>query len=218
MVLSCPSQRAWYRHAADCAGYPYRRWRLRGLLQWKRSLKHEFKELKDELHFAGPCRQQAIQVVLDRCKGIWQAGFPEINELSGFAEYLRNIAAAFHPDQEKPELCVTSGSLIRASHSAVERLQNILRRPGFSRFRNIRIRHIRKAWNWYDRISRYRVVQAYIRYRRWINRANILRLILLQEMDTVYRLSQESYDRRQTEYEKSRKSEERGQKLLTPAP
>ena len=156
-------------------------WRLRGLLQWKRSLKHEFKDLKEELHSAGPCRQQAIQVVLDHCKGIWQAGFPEINELSGLAEYLRNIAAALHPDQEKPELCVTSGSLIRASHSAVERLQDILRRPGFSRFRNIRIRHIRKAWNWYDRISRYRAVQAYIRYRRWINRANVLRLILLPD-------------------------------------
>ena len=100
---------------------------------------------------------------------------------SGLAGYLRDIAAAFHPDQEKPELCVTAGSLIRASHSAVERLQDILRRPGFSRFQKIRIRHIRKAWNWYDRISRYRAVQAYIRYRRWINHANVLRLILLPD-------------------------------------
>ncbi len=156
-------------------------WRLRGLLQWKRSLKHEFKDLKGELHSAEPCRQKAIQVVLDRCKRIWRAGFPEINEISGLAEYMRDIAAAFHPDQEKPELCVTSGSMIRASHSAVERLQDILRRPGFSRFRNIRVRHIRTAWNWYDRISRYRVVQAYIRYRRWTNRANVLRLILLPD-------------------------------------
>ena len=156
-------------------------WRLRGLLQWKRSLKHEFRGLKDELYSAGPCRQQAIQVVLDRCQGIWQAGFPEIKEITGLAGHLRDIAATFHPDQEKPELCVTAGSLIRASHSAVERLQDILRRPGFSRFQNIRIRHIRKAWNWYDRISRYRAVQAYIRYRRWINRANVLRLILLPD-------------------------------------
>ncbi|MBI5591369.1 MAG: hypothetical protein HY881_12895 [Deltaproteobacteria bacterium] len=156
-------------------------WRFRGLLQWKRSLKHEFRELKDELYFAGPCRQQAIQVVLDRCQGIWQAGFPEINELSGLDGYLRDIAAAFHPDQEKPELCVTAGSLVRISHSAIERLQDILRRPGFSRFQNIRIRHIRKAWNWYERISRYRVVRVYIRYRRWINRANVLRLILLPD-------------------------------------
>jgi len=156
-------------------------WRLRGLLQWKRSLKHEFRELKDELYSAGPCRQQAIQVVLNRCQRIWQAGFPEINELAGFSGYLRDIAAAFHPDQEKPELCVTAGSLIRTSHSAVERLQDILRRPGFSRFQKIRIRHIRKAWNWYDRISRYRAVQVYIRYRRWINHANVLRLILLPD-------------------------------------
>jgi hypothetical protein len=156
-------------------------WRLRGLLQWKRSLKLEFRELKDELYTARHSRQQAIQVVLDRCQGIWQAGFPEINELAGFGEYLRDIAAAFHPDQDKPELCLTAGSLIRAFHSAVERLQNILRRPGFSRFQNIRIRHIRKAWNWYERISRYRAVRAYIRYRRWINHANILRLILLPD-------------------------------------
>jgi len=156
-------------------------WRLRGLLQWKRSLNHEFKGIQDELSSAGPCRQQAIQTVLDRCQGIWQAGFPEINELSGLAGYLRDIAAAFHPDQEKPELCVTAGSLIRASHSAVDRLQDILRRPGFSRFQNIRIRHLHKAWTWYDRIRRYRAVQVYIRYRRWINRTNVLRLILLPD-------------------------------------
>ncbi|MDO9111366.1 MAG: hypothetical protein Q7U40_11965, partial [Desulfatirhabdiaceae bacterium] len=156
-------------------------WRLRGIFQWKRSLKNEFSGLKDELTSAGPCRQQAIQVVLDRYQGIRQAGFPEINEIAGLAGYLRDIAAAFHPDQEKPELCVTAGSLIRASHSAVDRLQDILRRPGFSRFQNIRIRHIRKAWNWYDRIRRFRAVQAYIRYRQWINRTNVLRLILLPD-------------------------------------
>jgi hypothetical protein len=156
-------------------------WRLRGLLQWKRSLKHEFRGLKDELDSAVPCRQQAIQVVLDRCRGIWQAGFPEINEPSGLAGYLKDIAAAFHPEQEKPELCVTAGSLIRASQSAVERLQDILHRPGFSRFQKIRIRHIRKAWNWCDKIRRYPVVRAYIRYRRWIGRANVLRLILLPD-------------------------------------
>ena len=156
-------------------------WRLRGVLQWKRSLKHEFRELKDELSSARPCRQQAIEVVLDRCREIWQAGFLEIHEIAGLAGYLRNIAAAFHPEQEKPELCVTAGSLIRAAHSAADRLQQILRRPGFSRFQKMRIRHIRKAWNWYGKISRYRAVKAYIRYRRWINRANVLRLILLPD-------------------------------------
>ena len=156
-------------------------WRLRGVLQWKRSLKHEFRELKGEFYSAGPCRQQAIQVVLDRCQEIWRAGFPEISAIYGLAGYLRDIAAAFHPDQEKPELCVTAGSLIRTSHSAVDRLQNILQRPGFSRFQKMRIRHIRKAWNWYEKISRYRAVQAYMRYRRWINHANVLRLILLPD-------------------------------------
>lgn len=156
-------------------------WRLRGLLQWKRSLKHEFRELKDGLYASDPCRQQAIQVVLDHCQGIWHTGFPEISTVSGLSDYLRDIAAAFHPEQERPELCVTAGSLIRASHSAVERLQDILCRPGFSRFQKIRIRHIRKAWNWYDRISKYRAVQAYIRYRRWINRTNVMRLVLLPD-------------------------------------
>jgi len=156
-------------------------WRLRGVLQWKRSLKNEFRQLKNELDSAGPCRQQAIQVVLDRCQGIWRAESAEITAFAGLAGYLRDIAAAFHPDQEKPELCVTAGSLIRISHSAVDRLQGILHRPGFSRFQTIRIRHIRKAWNWYDRISRYRAVKAYIRYRRWISHANVLRLILLPD-------------------------------------
>ncbi len=156
-------------------------WRLRGMLQWKRSLKHEFRQLKEEIESAGPSRQQAIQVVLDRCREIWQAGFPEITVLSDLDGYLREIAAAFHPDQEKPELCVTTGSLIRTAHDAVQRLQGILDRPGFSRFQHVRIRHIRKAWNWYDRISRYWVIRAYIRYRKWIGNANILRLILLPD-------------------------------------
>lgn len=41
--------------------------------------------------------------------------------------------------------------------------------------------------------------------------------LTIQEMETVYRLSQESDKGRQMEYEKSRKSDERSQKLLTPA-
>lgn len=156
-------------------------WRLRGVLQWKRSLNQEFRQLKLELDSAGPFRRQAIGVVLDRCQEIWQRGFPEIGDLAGLGNYLRDIAASFHPDQNKPELCITAGSLILTAHCAVDRLQELLRRPGFSRFQKMRIRHIRKAWNWYGRISRYRAVQAYIRYRKWIGRANILRLLLLPD-------------------------------------
>ncbi len=156
-------------------------WRLRGVLQWKRSLKHEFKDLREALPYATPQRQDAMRVVLERCETIWKAGFPEIDTLAELPEYIHDIASALHPDQENPELCVTIGSLVRASNSAMLRIQEIMRRPGFTRFQKIRVRHIRSAWEWYAKISRYKIVRGYIRYRRWIHRANILRLILLPD-------------------------------------
>ncbi len=156
-------------------------WRLRGMLQWKRSLRLEFRKMKAELASAGPGRRQAVEVVLNRCRDIWDAGFPEFTVLFDLDGYIRDIATAFHPEQEKPELCVTTGSLIRTAHDGIQRLQAILNRPGFSRFQHLRIRHVRKAWNWYNRISQYRVIRAYIRYRKWIGNANILRLILLPD-------------------------------------
>ena len=156
-------------------------WRLRGVLQWKRSLKHEFRELKDQLNDVSPSHRKALLVVLDRCEGIWKAGFPELSELYGLSEYIQLIAFAFHPDQENPELCITTGTLIRISTHAVQRIQDILCRPGFTRLQHIRIRHIRKARQWFNKISNHRLIQTYIRYRRWINRANLLRLILLPD-------------------------------------
>ncbi len=156
-------------------------WRLRGVLQWKRSLKHEFRDLREALPHVDPLRQDAMRVVLERCEAIWKAGFPEIGALSDLSEYIHDIASALHPDQENPELCITIGSLVHASNNAMLRIQNIMRRPGFTRFQKLRLRHIRSAWQWYEKISRHKLVRGYIRYRKWIHHANILRLILLPD-------------------------------------
>lgn len=156
-------------------------WRLRGVLQWKRSLKHEFRELKKDIASAGPARKKALNIVLERCQKIWGTGFPEAKEIYDLGEYVKKIAASFHPDQKRPELCITAGNLIQTSNSAISRLQDIMGRPGFSRFQNIRIRHIRRSWEWYEKISRYKFVKALIRYKKWVNHANLMRLIFLPD-------------------------------------
>ncbi len=156
-------------------------WRLRGVFQWKSSIKHELMGLKEDIESAGPCRKRALNIVLERCQKIWGAGFPEVKEIYGLGEYVKKIAASFHPDQDRPELCITAGRIIMTSNSAILRLQEIMGRPGFSRFQRIRIRHIRKSWDWYEKISNYKSVKIFIRYKKWISRTNLMRLIFLPD-------------------------------------
>ena len=156
-------------------------WRFRGIISWKRSLRNELKDLSNLVETAGETRQQALRVVLERCRKTWRATSPELGELTNLSAYLRSIAICYHPGAENPELRITIGRFFRSAREFVNRLEMILTRSGFKRFKRVRIRHIRQSYEWYDRISRYRVIQCLSRYRKTIKRLFDLRLFILPD-------------------------------------
>jgi hypothetical protein len=156
-------------------------WRLQGILNWKRSLRNELNDLNNKAELANEIQQQAIKVVLDRCQRIWRATSLEIREILEISSYIRSIASCYHPDVEKPELCMSIGHCLNSAQEVTQRLELILRRPGFQRLQRVRIRHIRQYYEWYDRVNKYWFVQYLIRYHMVIKRLFQLRLIILPD-------------------------------------
>lgn len=156
-------------------------WRLRGTLSWKRSLRNELKGLNKEAEAARKARQQALKVVLERCQRAWCVTFPELSELADLSAYIRCIATCYHPGVEKPELRITTGRFLKSARECVDRLELILRRPGFQRLRRVRIRHIRQSHEWYERVNQYWILQCFSRYRKAIKRIFQLRLVVLPD-------------------------------------
>jgi hypothetical protein len=156
-------------------------WRLRGIISWKRSLRNEMKDLNSSVETADETRQQALRVVLEQCQKTWRATSPELGELTNLTAYIRSIAVCYHPGAAHPELNITIGRFLRSARELVNRLEMILGRSGFKRFKRVRIRHIRQSYRWYDRINRYRVVQWLIRYHKAIKRFFHLRLYILPD-------------------------------------
>ena len=156
-------------------------WRLRGILNWKRSLSDELKGLDKESEAAGERKEQALKVVRERCQRVWHAASPELKELADISMYVRSIAACYYPGLEKPELRITIGRFLKSAHDSVGRLELILRRPGFQRLRGVRIRHIRHSYEYYDRVSQYWIVRCVSRYRKLVTRIFQLRLVILPD-------------------------------------
>jgi hypothetical protein len=156
-------------------------WRLRGILNWKRSLSDELKGLDKEAEAAGVHKEQALKIVRERCQRVWHASSPGLKELADISLYVHSIAACYYPGLEKPELRITIGRFLKSAHDFADRLELILRRPGFQRLRGVRIRHIRHSYEWYDRVSHYRIVRFVRRYGRLIRRIFQLRLVFLPD-------------------------------------
>jgi hypothetical protein len=156
-------------------------WRLRGILNWKRSLSDELKGLNKEAEAAGERKKQALKVVRERCHRVWHATSPELRELADISVYVHSIATCYYPGLEKPELRISIGRFLKSAHDSVDRLELILRRPGFQRLRGIRIRHIRNSYEWYDRVSQYWIVRCVSRYRKLVTKIFQLRLVILPD-------------------------------------
>lgn len=156
-------------------------WRLRGIFNWKHFLRNELKELNNEAETASKTRQQALELVKDRCQKAWQASSPEIGELLEISSYVRSIAGCFHKDAEKPEWRISVGRLITAAQELVHRLELVLRRPGFRRLQRVRIRHIRQSFEWYERARQNRIALYLSRNLKVIKRAFRIRLFILPD-------------------------------------
>jgi len=156
-------------------------WRLRGILNWKRSLSKELKGLNKEAEAAGERKKQALKIVRERCYEVWHSTSPEMKELADISVYVHSIATCYYPGLEKPELRITIGRFLKSAHDSVDRLELILRRPGFQRLRGVRIRHIRRSYEWYDRVSQYWIVRFVSRYRKLVTRIFQFRLVILPD-------------------------------------
>ncbi len=152
-------------------------WSLRGIINWRRSIRSELQSLKKGLEAATGTRRHALEVVLSRCQGVWGAAFPQLRALTDLPGYIRSIGACYHPGVERPELRITAGRFLKSARGSVDQLELILRRPGFRRLRRVRIRHIRQAWEWYEQVRQYWIVRYF--NRNWAVIRGILRLRLV---------------------------------------
>lgn len=156
-------------------------WRMRGILNWKRSLRQEFKRFKAAAGQATGTRRQAMAVVTESCERIWQTTTPEVGKLLDLWGYIRSIAACFHPKSEEPELCIPVGLFLMVLREVADRLELILRRPGTKRLQAVRIRHVRQTVEWYGRINRKWVFRRIHRYRDVIRRIYQVYLVVLPD-------------------------------------
>lgn len=156
-------------------------WRLRGILNWKRFLRNELKELNSEVETASKTRQQALELVNDRCQKVWRASSPELGELLEISSYVRSIASCYHKGAEKPEWRISVGRFISAAQELVHRLELIMHRPGFWRLQRVRIRHIRQSFEWYEYARQNRIALYLSRNLKVIKRAFRIRLVILPD-------------------------------------
>lgn len=128
-------------------------WRVRGLLSWKRSQRHELVDLKKLFDSAEGVRKQALGEIITACEAIGRSsslGFDRIHALPG---YWRRIAACYYPEEAQPELCLSIGRLLAAAQQLADRLDNLLQRPGFDRLGRLRVRQLRRTFLWYQQFT-----------------------------------------------------------------
>ncbi len=156
-------------------------WRVRGILHWQGSLRDELKGLQEAADESHGARRRALEVVVENGNRIWRSNSLDPGEMLRLSAYIRSIAACYHPDAARPELRVSTGSFLDAAGVFADRLELILKRPGFERLQKVRIRHIRQSYERYQRVSRYRIVKGLYRYRTALRRVSRLRLIILPD-------------------------------------
>lgn len=153
-------------------------YRLRGVLNWKRSLSEELALLRRIRHGAESHRRAALELIVTRCDGLQGALAPEPERLADLPDFVRAIAACYHPHSARPELQVAVGPLLNSAAASLERLDLILRRPGLQRLEWVRLRDIRRIHGWYRHLTRARWYRWYRRHRNWLQRLGRLRLLV----------------------------------------
>ena len=156
-------------------------WRARGILSWKRSLEREMGELAGAGDESDPAAREAAGIVVGRCGEVFGVYSPELGELRDMPDFIRSIAACFHPGVERPELRVTAGAFLRSLEKSLGRLDRLLGMRGFRMLRSITIRNVKSSHEWYARVSRWRLLGWYLGHRRWIRRLSLFRFLILPD-------------------------------------
>ena len=158
------------------------RWRFRGVLHWNSSLKEERDLLEKELLASdNEARTEALQYVLNRYEEIYKTNSPSITEVTQVVDFVKGIARCYHPDAEKPEYCITVGSLMQCSREVVDRIQVILGRPGFSRLSKVRVRHVLNAREKAQELQESPVVQKMVKAWKPVSRVLSVRFLIFPD-------------------------------------
>ena len=120
-------------------------WRVRGILNWKRSLRQEVAGLYRAKYTAEGPRKEALNRVIETCESIWRNSSPDLNQIRELPDYVRKVAAAFFPDAPRPELCLSIGRLLSAAQGLTDHIALLLQRPAFGRLGHLRIRQVHQA-------------------------------------------------------------------------
>ncbi len=152
--------------------------RARGVLSWKRSLRAELSALERMRPVVGEPGKKGIDIIQTRCRKILNALSPELAELKNLPGYIQSIAACYYPGTERPELQVTIRAFLQSLDKSLNRLDRILKRPGFKRLRSLSIHRITSARQFYLKLGASPLYRGYIRYRTGIRQAARLRLLL----------------------------------------
>lgn len=163
------------------AGSIFAVWRLRGILNWQRSLRNEMKIVMNEAETAQESRKQALKLIFQACQQVKESTSADIKEMTKLSGYVRSIAACYHPDSERPEQQIRIGRLLHSARQSIDRLDRILYRPGFKKLQRVRIRHIRQALEWYDRLRKNKLAELILRFYHATKNIYWLRLIVIPD-------------------------------------
>jgi hypothetical protein len=128
-------------------------WRVRGLLNWNRSQQKELAELRTMREGADDVRRQALDQIIACCDALRHSTSLDMSTVTHLPAYWRTIAACYYPEESRPELCLTIGHLLEVARQLADRLEALLRRPGFEHIGKLRVRQVRRTYHWYQRFS-----------------------------------------------------------------
>jgi hypothetical protein len=166
-------------------------WRVRGLFSWERSQRRELAALQREQQSAEGIAAKAYTEILCTCEAIWRSPSLDLDQLKSLPVYWRRIAACYYPDEPQPELCLSVGRLLAAAQQVADRMDALLRRPGFSRLGRLRIGQVRRSFHHYQRLTAQPVVAWLLARRRTIRRVrHLLRFALPDPLVWLAYLSQ----------------------------
>ncbi len=166
-------------------------WRMRGLLSWKRSQRSELAELRRQMESAEKTASAAAAEIVRTCEGIRRSAAPDIGHLTSLPEYWRRIAANYYPGEPQPELCLSVGQLLAVARQLADRLEALLRRPGFNRLGRLRVGQVQRTFHWYQRLTAQPVVAWMLARRRAIRTfRHAVRVVLPDPLVWIAYLSQ----------------------------
>jgi hypothetical protein len=166
-------------------------WRVRGLFSWERSQRHELAALRRQQKAADGIVKKAYAEILCSCEAIWRSPSLDLDRVNSLPAYWRRIAACYYPDEPQPELCLSVGQLLAVAQQLADRLNALLRLPGFKRLGRLRVGQVRRTIRWYQQLTAQPVVAWLMARRRTIRTfRHTLRFVLPDPLVWIAYLSQ----------------------------